>query len=187
VTKRNYSVKITILAGLVAGLAGISSALKAIEGSQPEDVSELLFDAKTQSYVISVHAAELEGFMRNPHLTWRTHAAELTRMKEDINAAGKTAAKLSEARSNAEPWQRLAIVRIIPYLKEIAYNTSGAVDYINKNQSKPMTVGDYRDYIEANANISRELASLIADCVDYGNTGSRYESLRQKLELPTKK
>jgi hypothetical protein len=55
-------------------------------------------------------------------------------------------------------------------MKEIADNTTNAIEYLNNNQAKPLTTGDYKDFIEANSDTSHELASMIADFVDYGNT-----------------
>jgi hypothetical protein len=124
--------------------------------------------------------------MRQPKLNWQTHAAEIERMKSDINAAAKTVGKLNDSKGQAADWQAVAIDRIIPYMKEIADNTTNAIEYLNNNQAKPLTTGDYRDFIEANSDTSRELASMIADFVDYGNSKSRYETLRRKLELPAK-
>jgi hypothetical protein len=182
--KRRYT--ISILAGLLAGIAGISSAAKAGDAADTESVLKLLADAKTQSYAISVDASILESYMRQPSLSWQTHAAEITRMKEDINAAAKTVTKLVDAKGKAEPWQVTAIDRILPYMREIADDTTNAIEYLNKNQAKPLIVGAYKDYIEANSDTSQELASLIANFVDYGNHKNRYESLKKTLELPGK-
>lgn len=184
--KRSHIIRFGVLATILAGIAGISPGLKADEQPESQSVSKLLQDAKGQAYAISVDAGILESFMRQPQLNWQTHAAEISRMKEDINTAAKTVGKLNDSRGQAAAWQVVAIDRIIPFMKEIADDTTRAIEYLNKNQAKPLTTGDYRDYIEANADTSRELASMIADFVDYGNSKSRYESLRQKLELPAK-
>ncbi len=45
---------------------------------------------------------------------------------------------------------------------------------------------EYKDYIEANADVADKLAGLIADFVDYGNTKNKLERLTAKLELPGK-
>ena len=107
-------------------------------------------------------------------------------MREDINTAAKTVAKLVDAKGKAEPWQATAIDRILPFMREIADDTTNAIDYLNKNQAKPLIIGSYKDYIEANSDTCKELASLIANFVDYGNNKNRYESLRKTLELPAK-
>jgi phage-related minor tail protein len=184
--KRRYAIKISMLAGLLAGIAGITSPAHGAAAGDTESTSRLLSDAKTQAYAISVDASILESYMRQPTLSWQSHAAEINRMKDDINATAKTVTKLMNAKSQAEPWQATAIDRIVPYMKEIAEDTTNAIEYLNKNQAKPLTVGPYKDYIEANADTTKELASLIANFVDYGNNKNRSESLRKSLELPAK-
>ena len=176
------TLKNTMLTSLVAGIVGLSPALHA---ANEESVSKLLSQARTQSYAISVDATTLESYTRQTSLDWSTHAAEIARMKDDINAAGTTVAALNDSKSQAADWQVTAIDRIIPYLREIATNTTAAIEFLNKNQSR-LTSPEYKDYIEANSDTSQELASLIAHFVDYGNRKSRYESLKNTLELPGK-
>ncbi len=177
----NHKLKFTMIASLVAGIVGLSPALHA---ANEESVSKLLSQAKTQSYAISVDATTLESYTRST-LDWTTHASEITRMRSDINAAGMTVTALNDSKSQAAAWQVTAIDRIVPYLREIATNTTAAIEFLNKNQSR-LKSAEYKDYIEANSDTSQELASLIAHFVDYGNHKSRYESLRNTLELPAK-
>jgi hypothetical protein len=180
--KRDHTFRITTLACLIAGIVGISPALKAAD---EESVSKLLAQAKTQSYAVSVDASTLESYTRQPSLSWVSHALEVNRMKDDINATAKTVTALNEAKSGAAPWQVTAIDRIIPYLREIAEDTTNAIEYLNKNQNR-LQATQYKDYIEANSDTAQELATLIAHFVDYGNHKSRYDSLKKSLELPGK-
>lgn len=182
--KQHRSIRISLLTCAVAGIVGISPALKAADSPDSEAVTKLLADAKTQSYEISVDASTLDSFLLS-NMDWRTHATELTRMKEDINKAAKTVTALVNSRSQASPWQATAIDRILPFMKEIASDTTAAIDYLNKNQSK-LQMKEYKDYADANSNTSQELATLIAHFVDYGSHKSRYESLKKSLEIPTK-
>jgi hypothetical protein len=174
--------KIIMLASLLAGIVGLSPALQA---GNEESVSKLLAEAKTQSYAISVDATTLEAYTRQPSLDWSTHASEITRMKNDINAAAQTVTALNDSKGHAAAWQVTAIDRILPYMREIATNTTAAIEFLNKNQTRLKSV-EYKDYIEANSDTSQELASLIAHFVDYGNHKSRFDSLRTSLELPAK-
>jgi len=184
--KQNYTMKLTTLACLVAGIAGITPALQAAATTDSVAVSKMLAQAKTQAYSISVDADALESYTREPSLSWESHVIEISRMREDINAAGKTLASLTSSRAQASPWQVAAIDRIIPFLQEIASDTTAAIEYLNKNHTQLATKREYTDYIEANADTSKELSTLIAHFVDYGNRKSRYDSLRSSLELPAK-
>ena len=173
-----------MLAFAAGAITGLRPALGAADAPGSAAVSKLLSEASKQAYAISVDATLLQSYTRSD-LDWRTHAKQINRMKNHINAAGKTVAALNAARGHAEPWQVAAIDRILPYMREIAEDTTNAIEYLNKNQSR-LNDKDYKDYLEANSGMSRELAGLIAQFVDYGNSKGNYEKLQEKLELPAK-
>jgi len=182
----NFTIKITILAGLIAGIAGVTPVLRAALGSDDsEPVSKLLSQARAEAYQIQLDAGTLESFTREPNISWQNHAEFINLMKANINEEGKTVAKLVDARSTASPWQVTAIDRIVPLLKELAANTTNAIAFINKNPAKLFS-DEYKDYLEANADVSTELSDLITHYVHYGNTKNRFENLSRKLELPAK-
>ena len=104
--KRLYTIKYTALACLMA--FGISTALKAADAPESESVTKMLADAKRQAFGISLDAATLDSYMRQPKLSWTTHASEIDRMKNDINEEAKTVGKLNDARLGAAPWQTAA-------------------------------------------------------------------------------
>lgn len=172
-------VRIAAFATVMGSIAGFV----VLRAQEPQDINRLLADAKGQSYAVSFDAAILNSYMRQPQLHWKTHAIEITRMKEDINLVGKTVAKLNESRVGAAGWQKNAIDRIIPLMQEIAANTTAAIEFLNNNQTQPLITGDYRDYIESNADLSGQLSDLIAKYVDYGNTKDRYENLRKSIQI----
>lgn len=163
---------------------GLTITLPALAAAAPdsEQVNQLLADAKSQAYQISLDASTMESYTRSS-TTWQTHATAVMQMKEHINAAGSTLAKLDAARKMASPWQATAIDRIKPLLKEIAFDTSAEIDYINSSPQRLMLPA-YKDYLEANADSASVLSALISDFVNYGNTKDRLQHLREKLELP---
>jgi len=179
---KKHQVRSTILTLLAAGAVVISPALAASYVQDSDHISQLLSDAKTQTFQLREDASTMESYTRS-NLSWESHAAAVNGMKEHINEAGRTLAKLDEARKTASPWQATAIDRIKPLLKEIASNTETVIEYINKNP-KRLFMNQYKDYIEANADVADKLAGLIADFVEYGNTKNRLERLSSKLELP---
>ena len=181
---KKHQVRSTILTLLAAGAVVMSPALAASYVQDSDYVSQLLSDAKTQTFQLREDASTMESFTRS-NLGWESHAATVNEMKEHINAAGRTLAKLDDARKTASPWQATAIDRIKPLLKEIASNTETVIEYINKNP-KRLFMNQYKDYIEANADVADKLAGLIGDFVEYGNTKNRLERLSSKLELPGK-
>jgi hypothetical protein len=66
-------------------------------------------------------------------MSWQSHAEELDRIKERINATGKTIRKSQNLRSSSSPRPREAIDRIIPVAQKLASNTAAAIEHLNKN------------------------------------------------------
>jgi hypothetical protein len=94
-------------------------------------------------------------------VSWESHAAMLSRIKDHVNNTGRIVAKLQEEREEASPWQQQAIDRMVPMLKEIAANTSAAIEHLNQNHERPGTP-DYAEYLQQNADTSHELADMIS-------------------------
>ncbi len=169
------TIMITLMAALLA-----SPKLRAADEDSPQ-VSRMLSEAKTQAFQLSEDAAEMDLMARNG-LSWQTQVNAVERIKQDINAIGKQLIRLQEIRGAAAPWQRTAIERISPLLKELAINTETVIERLNKNPNR-LRAAEYKEYLEANADTANHLASLIADFVDYGKTKRRLEVLTDKLEL----
>jgi hypothetical protein len=168
-------------------------ALSAISGSavtttttDSEPVSNLLADIKTEAVVLSSDAGRMASFSRLTGLDWRSHAEVITRIKEHINEAGRLHAKLQELRGTAAPWQQMAIDRSLPMLKELADNTTKAINFINAKPAR-LFQEEYKAYLEANADTASRLAAMVADFVDYGSAEGRREDLERKLEVPAKR
>jgi len=167
----------------LAGFVAIAPALKAADPpADSEQVSQLLSDAKTDAFQLK-EDAETMHFYSTGNLNWQTHANKINSIRDHVNAVGQHLAKLEELRGEASPWQKTAIDRIRPLLKELASNTEAIIEYLNKNPGR-LRAPEYKDFLEANADESEQLAALIGDFVDYGKTRQRLERLREKLELP---
>jgi hypothetical protein len=171
----------TSLALVVLSVPVVSQAFAGEDSQDSDKVSTLLSEAKTQAYQLSVDAATMESYTRS-NLSWETHGAAVTQMRDHINAAGRTLTQLEEARKGASSWQATAIDRIRPLLKEIASNTQTVINYLNENP-KRLFVAEYKDHIEANSDVAGQLSAMITDFVDYGNTKERLRRLSAKLEI----
>jgi hypothetical protein len=156
-----------------------------VQAAPPEDnkeVSQLLEDIKGQAADLQRDSDELESFTRSD-MSWQSHAEELDRIKERINAIGRTISKLQNLRSGASPWQREAIDRIMPVAKKLASNTTAAIEHLNKN---PLRINEpqYQQYLKSNAEAASNLAALVKDFVEYGKTRTTLEAYERKLEVP---
>jgi len=187
--KRGVKMKRKILGRCLGTLALAAAALLIArldaQAGPPEDnkeVSQLLEDIKGQAADLQRDSDELESFTRSD-MSWQSHAEELDRIKERINAIGKTISKLQNLRSSASPWQQEAIDRIIPVAKKLASNTTAAIEHLNKN---PLRINEpqYQQYLKSNAEAASNLATLVKDFVEYGKTRTTLEAYERKLEVP---
>jgi hypothetical protein len=164
---------------LLTGFLAASSTTMAADAPDSEQVSKLLSEAKTMAFQVKEDAITMESYTRMD-VSWESHAIAINQIKDHVNALGRQVVKLNEAKSAASPWQRTAIERIQPYLDELGGYTSAVIDHLNGTPRH--TVAEYRDYLEANVDYSSDLAAMIADFVNYGNTKHKFERLAAKIE-----
>lgn len=163
---------------LLAGWAGAANAAVAPDS---EHVAKLLGEAKTLAVQLKDDAVAMEGFARM-NVSWESHAVAINQIKEHVNALEKQEAKLKDARTEAAPWQKTAIDRIVPYLDELEGYTSAIIERLT-DQPKRLFTDEYKDFLAANADYATDLAAMIGDFVDYGKTRDRLERLGNRLEI----
>jgi hypothetical protein len=117
--------------------------------------------------------------------SWQTHAAMLESVKEHVNQLGRIAKQLEEKRDSASPWQQQAIDRMLPVLRELATNTTAAINHLNENKLRP-TTGEYPQYLKENAETAHDLSDMISSFVKYGDARAKMEKLEQKLEIASR-
>jgi hypothetical protein len=166
---------------LFTGFLAASFPARAADVPDSEQVSKLLSEAKTMAFQVKEDAVTMESFTRM-NVSWDAHAAAVAQMREHINTLGREVNKLNEAKATASPWQRAAIDRIQPYLDELGGYTAAVIDHLNGTPRH--NIAEYKDYLEANADYATDLAAMISDFVNYGNTKDRLEHLTTKLEIP---
>jgi hypothetical protein len=145
------------------------------------EVTRLLEDARDKAAVLSRDADEMEAFTRS-NVSWQTHAEMLETIKEDVNALAKSVEKLESMRNSASPWQQQAIDRMVPLMKELASNTTAAINHVRDLQTRPVTP-EYANYLRQNAETSNKLSDMISSFVDYDQTRAKLDNLEQKLEV----
>jgi outer membrane murein-binding lipoprotein Lpp len=176
---RKYAIRSITVAGVLA--AGCLT--KAAGGADSEKVSKLLSEAKTMAFQVKEDATTMESFTYM-NVSWESHKVAINQIKEDVNALGRQVEKLKAARSEASPWQQAAIDRITPFLDELGGYTDAILEHLNGTGRRDFA--EYKDFLEANADYSADLAAMIAEFVDYGNTKARLERLGAKLEIRPK-
>jgi len=146
-------------------------------------VTKLLSQAKTQAFQIKEDAVTMESFNRMA-VARETQAAMINQIRDDVNALVATENKLQAAKEEAAPWQKQVINRIVPFLDELDGYTAAVIEHLNG--AVRHTPAELKDYLEANADYSTDLAKTIADFVDYGRTKDRLERLKTSLEISSR-
>ena len=172
---------------LVVALFGsttlVPSALWAVKRNPPNaEVAAQLDAASAEAAELARNADEMTSLLHND-VSWESHAEMLNRIKDNVNNMGKIVAKLQEEREEASPWQQQAIDRMVPMLKEIAANTTAAIEHLNQNHERP-TTPDYVEYLQQNADTAHELADMISAADQYGRERTKLERLQDKIESP---
>ena len=152
--------------------------------SSPQ-LAQLLDEASVEAAELARDADETESLIRND-VDWQTHADMLEHVKEHVNNMGRIISKLSETRSSGSELQEQAVDRILPLLKELAANTTAAINYLNQNRARP--IGEpYTQYLKENADTAHQLASTVSSLFEYEKTRNKMGELMNKMgELKNK-
>ena len=183
--KSRHLARTTLLAvALVAGLmltARAVCAQNATAQTSRKDVSQLLEQSKAAAVQLEHDALVLESFTRG-NLSWRSHAEQLTKIKEHINTMGADVKRLQDLRPAAAPWQQQAIDRIVPFMVEMASLTESAIEHLNADPNKLHTP-EYTEYLKDKAELATELSVLISDVVKYDRAKTKLAELEKSLGL----
>jgi len=146
-----------------------------------QQLTEVLGEASDEAAELARDADEAESLIRN-QVNWETHAAALDRVKDHVNNMARIIDKLTETRASGSDLQGQAVDRILPLLKELAANTTAAINYLNQNKSRPISE-PYTEYLEDNAETAHQLSSTVSSLFEYEKSMTKIEKLKNKLEL----
>lgn len=150
----------------------------------PEDsqqLTQVLGQARAEAAELARDADEMESLIRND-VSWQTHAEMLDRVKDHVNNMARIITKLNETRASGSELQQQAVDRILPLVKELAANTTAAINYLNQNKSRPKT-DPYTQYLHDNAETALQLSSTISSLWEYEKSMTKIAKLKNKLEL----
>ena len=81
-----------------------------------EQVLKLLSEAKAEALNLQQDAFELKSFTQSG-ASWQSHADQLSQIKTHVNKIGTIVQELNDLRMVASPWQKIAIDRVNPLLR----------------------------------------------------------------------
>jgi hypothetical protein len=106
----------------------------------------------------------------------------LDHIKDHVNNMARIVAKLTETRTSGSELQEQSVDRILPLLKDLAVNTTAAINYLNQNKSRPLT-DPYNQYLLDNADTAHQLSSTVSSLFEYEKSMTKIAKLKNKLEL----
>ena len=168
---------------VLGGFAG-AVTMRAADKPDSEEVSKLLSEARNMAFQLKDDADTMQTFT-GMKVSWATHRDAMTLIKEHVNAFAQQVNKLKAARQDASPWQRTVIDRIDPFMDELNAYSEAVIEHLNKHPER-LNTPEYHEYLNANADFAADMATMIADFVDYGRTKERLENLTYKLEVPAR-
>ena len=164
---------------LASGFAPISSFGQA--AADNPSVTAQLEAAKPLVAKIKKDAIEMQSYSLVSGPSWSTHAATLTRIKDDVNKLQENTRGLQSHRTAASPWQQDAIDRITALANDLATNMSSAIDHLNKNKTRPSSP-PYPEYLKTNTRLVTALGDEIDATIDAGDAKAKEEALTKQLD-----
>lgn len=177
------TIHLPTLALMLAALFVLPALRAADIPGDSKEVNELLAQVKTEAIQLKTDATDMESFTLSPNLAWQSHAVKITEIKDHVNKAGETLLKLEQERNTASTWQKTAIDRVGPILKELAANTTAIIDHLTKEQGRLLNTQEHKDYLKTNAELATRMEAVISDFLNYGQEKEKFEDLSHKLEL----
>ncbi len=176
-TKEHQLLAFVLVALLFLPALGRPAGLR----EESPQLAQVLDEARMEAAELAKDADETESLIRT-QASWETHAAMLDRVKEHVNNMARIVQKLESERSSGSELQEQAVDRTLPLLKELAANTTAAINYLNQNKTRPL--GDpYTQYLKDNADTAHELSSTVSSLYEYEKSMAKINTLKNKLEL----
>ena len=130
-------------------------------------------------------AVQMQSYATKTDVSWRTHAATLTKMKDDVNELQDYMRGLQSHRTVASQWQQEAIDRITALANDLASNMNTTIDHLKQTNGPPI-LPPYPAYLKANTQIVSDLSDEIDATINYGRDKAALDRLRQKLDSSAK-
>jgi hypothetical protein len=171
-----------LVVGVLVSLLSFSLPARVLAlRAESDQLAELLGEARIEAGQLAKDADDTESLIRSD-VSWQTHAEMLEGVKEHMNNMARIIDKLTAARSSGSELQEQAVDRILPLLKELAVNTTAAINYLNQNKTRPL--GDpYTQYLKDNAETAHQLAATVSSLFEYEKTMNKMGELKNKLEI----
>lgn len=113
------------------------------------DAADALDRIKTEALEVRNQADHLDSYANSGHqFSWQSHAARLTRIKEDVNDMALDLETLQDIEPDLLPRQKLSLYYILPDALALSSCAERAIDYMNEN-SNHLWKDPYKEAVSA--------------------------------------
>jgi DNA repair exonuclease SbcCD ATPase subunit len=145
------------------------------------EAKDLLKEIKSLSAKLKTDASTLESYKWQTQLSWQTHAYQLNKAREHINAIGQRLDRLQAIKSVTAPWQQQAIDEIVPVAANVAAHTESVIQHLNENRTY-LYAPVYADHLTSISDRSTELKDSVDAFLEFGDTSDKLDRMQQKLD-----
>ncbi|MBZ5514585.1 MAG: hypothetical protein LAN62_07030 [Acidobacteriia bacterium] len=147
----------------------------------PSETTNLIEQMRSHAARVSRNAETLQSFGRSRQVSWQTHAAELTQVREGVNAMGTLLCRLQAIRHVALPWQQRTIDQILPRLAPLASRTEAAIEVLDDNRNS-LFATDYAEHVNDIYGYASSISESVGALLEYAKLQDRLEQSKEELE-----
>ena len=178
-----YRYIVSSIGNAALGALLILSPAAPAQNADSKAINELLKEAESHAILASDDSETLESYTRSHTMSWESHAHRLRTIADHANNLIEDFNKLSSMRDQGSPWQRDAIDRVDPLLKEMADHLNTTIAHFKDNKHR-VNMPAFHDYVKANREYMGRTSELISSFVEYGETRAKANGLEASLDLP---
>lgn len=163
--KKRIPVTSAIVIALSLSVAQVATP-KSRSITVPEEARQTLKEIRMTSIGAEEEADQLRLCIENTTMSPDSHLTRLLALKDEVNKMGQDISRLETERESLAPWERQAVDKILPLLKETAASTESAIEYFNDNRSHLWTPV-YRSYADRIWSDTERVDKTLKDYLKY--------------------
>jgi hypothetical protein len=131
----------------------------------------------------ATEAEREEQMSQSLTMTVESHAASLNQIRDDLNRIGREVKKLEAEQQSLAPWQREALMRTVPLLKDAAEKTNHAIRFLNENMNDPWAKGTLHEDARQIAQDCHDVKHTLQSFMKLDNATRQEKDAREHLAI----
>ncbi|MCC6392992.1 MAG: hypothetical protein IT167_20505 [Bryobacterales bacterium] len=148
-----------------------------------DEAKQKLEHIQASAAFLQEEAGELIEAVQDPTMDAAGHQLILNTLKERVNEMGREIGILNAERKALPRWERNAIVRTIPLLKDTAAQTTHALDWFNRNKAD-LWASAYDGYAYRLRDDSARMTQVLGDYLKLAKLHQEEHHVDKALRTP---